>query len=59
MQNNKPLEYKELREKINNILITLFNFEYELQLNGEFDWDFLEFRTDEILQIIKDQGGQK
>lgn len=58
MQNNKPLEYKELREKINNILITLFNFEYELQLNGEFDWDFLEFRTDEILQIIKDQGGQ-
>ena len=58
MQNNQPLEYKELREKINNILITLFNFEYELQLNGEFDWDFLEFRTDEILQIIKDQGGQ-
>ena len=58
MQNNKPLKYKELREKINDILVALFNFEYELQLNGEFDWDFLEFRTDEILQVIKDQGGQ-
>lgn len=58
MQNDKPLEYRELREEIHVILSDFFNYEYKLQRNNEFDWEFLEYRTDDILQLIKHQGGQ-
>ena len=44
------MSYAELREKIYIIF-------YDL-LNREFDNEFLETQTDEVLRIIQQQGGQ-
>ena len=58
MLNNKnKLEYKELREQIHRILFDFFDREIECNKDGEFDFEFMEFRTDEILQLIQNQGG--
>lgn len=51
------LDYGELREEIHKILYDFLTHEHPLQNNGEFDSEFLEFRTDDILQLIKRQGG--
>lgn len=51
------LDYGELRKKIQKILCDFLNYECSLQNNGEFDFDFLEFRVDDILRLIKRQGG--
>ena len=53
MQNTK-LDYCELRDKIHNILQGFLQYEINA---GEFDFEYLEFRTDEILHLIKRQGG--
>ncbi len=58
MQNNNPYEYAELREEIHYILNDFFEYEYELFKNGEFDHEFLEASTDNILRLIRRQGGQ-
>ncbi len=57
MQNNL-LTYKECREQIHSILCEFFETEMECNEDGEFDWEFLEFRTDDILRLIQQQGGR-
>lgn len=56
MMQNK-FEYKELRDKIHEILFSFFDWELICSKNNEFDFEFLEFRTDEILRLIQQQGG--
>lgn len=56
MKENK-LEYKELREKIHEILFNFFDRELECSKDNEFDFEFMEFRTDDILKLIQNQGG--
>ena len=56
MKENK-FEYKELREKIHEILFNFFDWELKCSKDNEFDVEFLEFRTDEILRLIQQQGG--
>lgn len=49
--------YSELREEIHKILCDFLSHEHLLQNEGEFDFEFLEFSTDDILKLIKRQGG--
>lgn len=51
------LSYSELRNEIHNILSDFFNHELSVHKTGEFDFEYMEFRTDEILRLIKRQGG--
>lgn len=51
------LDYSELREEIHKILCDFLSYEHPLQNDGEFDFEFLEFRTDDILRLIRRQGG--
>lgn len=53
----EPLAYGELREEIHKILCDFLNYELPIQNDGEFDFEYLEFRTDDILRLIKRQGG--
>ena len=53
----EKLDYSELREEIHKILCDFLSYEHPLQNDGEFDFEFLEFRTDDILKLIKRQGG--
>ena len=56
MQNK--FEYKELRDEIHKILFNFFDWELRCsKKNNEFDFEFLEFRVDEILRLIQRQGG--
>lgn len=54
----EKLDYRKLREEIHRILCDFLSYEHPLQNEGEFDFEFLEFRTDEILRLIKRQGGE-
>ena len=51
------LDYGELRKEIHKVLCDFLSYECTLQNDGEFDFEFLEFRTDDILRLIKRQGG--
>ena len=53
----EQLDYSELREEIHKILCDFLNHELPIQNDGEFDFEYLEFRTDDILRLIKRQGG--
>lgn len=53
----EKLDYSELREEIHKILCDFLDHEHPMQNDGEFDFKYLEFRTDEILRLIKRQGG--
>lgn len=55
MQNK--LTYIELRNKIHNILLEFFNREQECSKGNEFDFEWMECKTDDILRLIKQQGG--
>ena len=55
MQNK--LTYTELRNEIHNILFEFFDREQECSKGNEFDFEWMEFKTDNILQLIKQQGG--
>lgn len=57
MLNDKPYDYTELRTAITEELISLINYEFPIQQAGEFDWEFLEVTTDDILRLIIRQGG--
>ena len=57
MLNDKPYDYTELRTAITEELISLINYEFPIQQAGEFDWEFLEVTTDDILRLIIHQGG--
>lgn len=54
---DEKLNYSELREEIHKILCEFLEYERPMQNNGEFDFEYLEFRTDDILRLIKRQGG--
>ena len=54
---NDKLDYGELRKEIHKVLCDFLSYECTLQNDGEFDFEFLEFRTDYILRLIKRQGG--
>ena len=52
------LSYSELRQEIHKILYDFFEHELQLQKEGEFfDFEYLDFRTDDILKLIRKQGG--
>lgn len=51
------IEYGALRETLHSILADYFNREIECYLNGEFDYEFEEMIVDEILSVIREQGG--
>ena len=53
----EQLDYHELREKIHEILCDFLKHELPIQNGGEFDFEYLEFRTNDILKLIKRQGG--
>lgn len=52
------LDYGELRKEIHRIFYEFYEREIECSKGGEFDFEFMEFRTDEILRLIKKQGGE-
>ncbi len=52
-----PYNYNNLRTVIHNILYDFFDRELECTKGNEFDFEFLEAQTDEILRLIKRQGG--
>lgn len=56
MEENK-LNYKELRDKIHEILFDFFEWEMKCNKDNEFDFEFMEFKTDDILRLIQRQGG--
>ena len=53
----EKLDYSELRKEIHKVLCDFLEHEHPLQNDGEFDFEYLEFRTDDILRLIKRQGG--
>ena len=57
IKEKNKLEYKELRDEIHRILCDFFEWEIKCAKNQEFDFEFMEFRTDEILNLIRCQGG--
>ncbi len=59
MQNNlPPYDYKNLRTVVHNILYSFFDREFECAKDEEFDFEFMEAKTDDILRLIRHQGGQ-
>ena len=59
MQDNlQPYDYENIRTVIHNILYSFFDREFECGKDGEFDFEFMESKTDEILRLIKRQGGK-
>ena len=53
----RKLNYTETREKIHEILFYFFNRELACSKDNEFDFEFMESRTDDILKLIQNQGG--
>lgn len=54
---NDRLSYGELRKEIHKVLCDFLSYEHPLQNNEEFDFEYLEYRTDDILRLIRRQGG--
>ena len=52
------MSYAELREKIHVIFYDLLDREFECAKGNEFDHEFLETQTDEVLRLIRQQGGE-
>ena len=55
---NEPYNYSILRTVIHNILYSFFDHELECSKGNEFDFEFMEAKTDDILRLIRRQGGQ-
>lgn len=51
------MSYSELRHEIHQIFYNLLEREIECSKGGEFDYEFMECRTDDILKLIRQQGG--
>lgn len=51
------MSYAELREKVHVIFYDLLDREFECAKGNEFDNEFLETQTDEVLRLIRQQGG--
>lgn len=52
------MSYAELREKVHVIFYDLLDREFECAKDNEFDHEFFEMQTDEVLQLIRQQGGE-
>ena len=52
------MSYAELREKVHVIFYDLLDREFECAKDNEFDNEFLEAQTDEVLRLIRQQGGE-
>jgi len=52
------MSYTELRKKIHVIFYDLLDREFECAKGNEFDNEFLEVQTDEVLRLIRQQGGE-
>ena len=50
-------DYGQLRKDIHQVLYDFFEHEYRMCKAGKFDFEFMEFKTDDILHIIKNCGG--
>lgn len=55
MQNK--FEYSELRDEIHKIFLDFLNREIICHEKNEFDFEYLESKTDEVLRLIRRQGG--
>jgi hypothetical protein len=53
-----PYNYTNLRTVIHNILYDFFDREFECGKGGEFDFEWMEHSTDEILRLIQRQEGK-
>ena len=51
-------DYGELRTKIHSIFRDFYNREIEVYKDGEFDFEWMEFKTDDILTLIQQQEGK-
>ena len=49
--------YGQLRKDIHQVFYDFLEHECRICKAGEFDFEFMEFRTDDILRIIKNCGG--
>ena len=59
MQNNLlPYDYGELRDAIHDIFYNFLDWELKCAESGEFDFEWMEYKTDDILHLIIRQGGQ-
>lgn len=58
MPSDIPYDYNILRLKIHAIFYDLLDREFECDRNKEFDFEFMEAKTDDILRLIRQQGGQ-
>lgn len=56
-EDERKMNYAELRHKVHDILGDFLCHEIEICNAGEFDSDYMEFCTDDILHLIKRQGG--
>jgi len=52
------MSYAELRKKVHVIFYDLLDREFECAKDNEFDNEFLEAQTDEVLRLIRQQGGE-
>lgn len=52
-QPDEKLNYFELRDGIHKILCEFLKHELPIQNDGEFDFEYMEFCTDDILRLIK------
>ena len=55
---NEPYNYSQLRAAIHNILYSYCTRELECAKDNEFDFEMLELKTDDILRLIRRQGGK-
>ena len=53
-----PYDYNNLRTTIHIIFYDLLDREFECAKGNEFDNEFLEMQTDEVLRLIRQQGGE-
>lgn len=52
------MSYAKLREKVHIIFYDLLDREFECAKGHEFDNEFLEAQIDEVLRLIRQQGGE-
>ena len=56
-EDERKMNYVELRHKVHDILGDFLRHEIEICNAGEFDSEYIEFCADDILHLIKRQGG--
>lgn len=55
-QSNEKSNYTELRDEIHKILCEFLEYEIPIRNDGEFDFEYMESCTDDILRLMKKQG---